>query len=198
VPLQCRNIQGLGQTYKESNMNQLTKACAWCLIEYTTFVNTSIYCSRKHKELARSYRKNRSEPDQPRATSDIVIDRKLVTPIVALTCKLCVTPFVSVYLNQLYCSTRCSRRYRDQVVRQQRVTYRESRRTQTFKTKLYWKGQGNCGICSNPIDTTLNYPDPKSFSVDHIIPLSKGGSERIDNLQPAHLACNLAKGNSYA
>ena len=197
MPLQCRNIQGRGQTNKESNMNQLTKSCAWCLTEYTTYVSTSIYCCRKHKELARSYRKNRSEPNEVRPSSDIVINRKLVTPIVALTCKLCVTPFVSIYLNQLYCSTRCSRRYREQVLRQERLSYRESRRTKTFKTNLYWKGQGNCGICHHSIDTTLNYPDPKSFSVDHIIPLSKGGSERIENLQPAHLACNLAKGNSY-
>jgi 5-methylcytosine-specific restriction endonuclease McrA len=178
-------------------MSQLTKSCAWCLTEYTTYVSTSIYCCRKHKELARSYRKNRSKPNEVRATSQIVIDRKLVTPVVALACKLCDTPFVSVYLNQLYCSTRCSQRYRRQVILHDRIKYRDMRRTRTFKSNLYWKSQGNCGICQQPIDTTLAYPDPNSFSVDHIVPLSKGGSERNENLQAAHLFCNIAKGNRH-
>jgi 5-methylcytosine-specific restriction endonuclease McrA len=33
------------------------------------------------------------------------------------------------------------------------------------------------------------------FTVDHIIPLSKGGAHAVANLQLAHLACNIRKGN---
>jgi 5-methylcytosine-specific restriction endonuclease McrA len=29
-----------------------------------------------------------------------------------------------------------------------------------------------------------------SFSVDHIIPVEQGGSDRASNLIPAHLGCN--------
>lgn len=30
----------------------------------------------------------------------------------------------------------------------------------------------------------------KSFSIDHIVPLSTGGPNTLDNMWPAHIACN--------
>ena len=34
------------------------------------------------------------------------------------------------------------------------------------------------------------------YSIDHVVPRSKGGSVwDIDNLRPAHLRCNLSRGN---
>lgn len=34
-----------------------------------------------------------------------------------------------------------------------------------------------------------------SDSVDHVIPVSKGGTDDIENLRPAHLDCNRKKYN---
>lgn len=51
-----------------------------------------------------------------------------------------------------------------------------------------------CGICGKSVDKYLEYPDPLSPSLDHIIPLSKGGSHTKNNVQLAHLCCNLQKG----
>ncbi len=50
-----------------------------------------------------------------------------------------------------------------------------------------------CGICSEPIDYTLRSPDPKSYVVDHIVPLNKGGTDTLDNKQAAHRDCNRTK-----
>jgi len=36
---------------------------------------------------------------------------------------------------------------------------------------------------------------PPADSADHIIPVTRGGSEDVSNLQAAHLRCNLQKGN---
>ena len=47
-----------------------------------------------------------------------------------------------------------------------------------------------CGICHNRINKELKYPDPMSASLDHIVPLSKGGSHTYENVQVAHLSCN--------
>lgn len=51
-----------------------------------------------------------------------------------------------------------------------------------------------CGICGRPVDKALTYPNPWSATVDHIIPINKGGHPSdIDNLQLAHFRCNRLK-----
>lgn len=50
-----------------------------------------------------------------------------------------------------------------------------------------------CGICSTAVDMTLIYPDPGSPSLDHVIPLSRGGEHTWENVQLAHLGCNWKK-----
>lgn len=56
----------------------------------------------------------------------------------------------------------------------------------TERVKIYNKGKGRCAICGKfvPYD---------SFTVDHIIPLAKGGTNAMDNLQVACSVCNLIK-----
>lgn len=52
-----------------------------------------------------------------------------------------------------------------------------------------------CGLCGGLVDLTLQWPAPQSASVDHILPLSRGGDDTLKNVQLAHLACNLGKNN---
>jgi len=55
-----------------------------------------------------------------------------------------------------------------------------------------------CGICEQPIDYALHYLEPAAFVVDHIVPLSKGGPDTLDNKQAAHRSCNRAKSDKLA
>ena len=51
-----------------------------------------------------------------------------------------------------------------------------------------------CGICGKPVDFSFKYPHPMSPTVDHIIPVSRGGHPSdLDNLQLAHRCCNREK-----
>lgn len=59
--------------------------------------------------------------------------------------------------------------------------------------KIILATQSICGICGQPIDKSLKYPDPMSPTVDHIIPCNRGGSDDLDNLQLAHRKCNRLK-----
>lgn len=54
--------------------------------------------------------------------------------------------------------------------------------------------QNTCGICGHPVDFSLKPPHPMSATIDHIIPVAKGGHPSdIDNLQLAHWTCNRQK-----
>jgi len=50
-----------------------------------------------------------------------------------------------------------------------------------------------CGICGQKINRRLKYPNPRSKSIDHIVPISQGGADAPINLQAAHLRCNISK-----
>lgn len=60
--------------------------------------------------------------------------------------------------------------------------------------KIIFASQSNCAICGRPVNFDKKFPDPWSATVDHIIPVSKGGAPAsLENLQLAHLQCNRIK-----
>jgi 5-methylcytosine-specific restriction endonuclease McrA len=48
------------------------------------------------------------------------------------------------------------------------------------------RSRPNCHICGSPIDFALPHTDPKSYVVDHVIPLAKGGIDALANKKAAH------------
>lgn len=67
----------------------------------------------------------------------------------------------------------------------------EKARATVLRNQIY------CSWCGDPVDHTLKAPDPLSPSVDHIIPLSRGGDPYdLANLALQHLGCNSRKGNT--
>lgn len=66
---------------------------------------------------------------------------------------------------------------------------KETRSKQFIRKQLINKNGAACAICGNLIETM------KDCTVDHIIPISKGGLTMIENCQLAHRNCNLSKGN---
>lgn len=74
--------------------------------------------------------------------------------------------------------------------------YSNGHRRRALRARLAAMGLP-CAICGMPIDYSLPAGDPLSFEVDEIVPVSLGG-DPLDplNVQPAHRACNQAKGNN--
>lgn len=54
------------------------------------------------------------------------------------------------------------------------------------KKTVYARYDGCCVICGSPVRF-------RDLTIDHIIPLSQGGTNNMDNLQLACKACNLMK-----
>lgn len=53
----------------------------------------------------------------------------------------------------------------------------------------------DCQICFEPIDWSKRGSRRLSPSVDHIVPISKGGEHVYDNCRMVHFGCNAKKGN---
>ena len=114
------------------------------------------------------------------------------------TCIECGAKFFDRYGDKRrnYCSIGCSkksnRRMRD--VRK-RVGKKDAVVDHFTLYQILIRDNYKCGICGKEIDVSLKYTDRMSATIDHIIPLSKGGKHCWNNVQAAHLACNSTKWN---
>lgn len=69
---------------------------------------------------------------------------------------------------------------------------------QTTRLRLGELGERDkwvCQLCGGQVLESLSGMHPDGPTVDHIVPLSRGGWDGWDNVQLAHRRCNLAKGN---
>lgn len=64
----------------------------------------------------------------------------------------------------------------------------EVNRAEVFITDGY-----RCHLCGCMTDKTKSYPHPKSPTLDHVIPISKGGLHERENCRTACARCNSAK-----
>jgi len=56
------------------------------------------------------------------------------------------------------------------------------------KQAVWNKTNGHCYYCRNPLKPW------ETFSIDHVIPKAKGGTDELDNLVPSCRRCNSRKG----
>lgn len=101
-----------------------------------------------------------------------------------------------------YCCPDCSMKA---IRRGGKARRRKRERSLTYSpiplTKLIERDGGVCQLCGEPIDMSDGWYDANGWfhvgcnypTVDHIIPLAKGGDNTWENVQLAHLGCNSAK-----
>lgn len=119
------------------------------------------------------------------------------------TCKECGGAFAPTYGNKrrAFCSDTCAKRSSN---RGQDGDSRKRAKKHGVpyeyinKRKVYRRDGWVCGLCGGRIDRKVKYPDPLSASLDHIVPMSRGGGHLYRNVQASHLSCNTAKGAGSA
>lgn len=93
-------------------------------------------------------------------------------------------------LENRYCSTRCARADgRDR----RRARKREAFVENVYRAKVFERDGWRCQICRRKVDRSKAVPHPKAPTLDHIIPLAKGGTHEPRNAQLACFACNCRK-----
>jgi 5-methylcytosine-specific restriction endonuclease McrA len=60
--------------------------------------------------------------------------------------------------------------------------------------RVYDRDAWRCGLCRLVIDDRLKFPDPMCATLDHVVPIARGGGHTYGNVQAAHLRCNNRKG----
>lgn len=108
-------------------------------------------------------------------------------------CIVCGSVFVSKSPQQICCSEQCSKRRENQ--RKDKRIYKNGAPDLSITlTKLYMRDQGVCQICGRRIDFDCDSNSDYYPSIDHIIPISKGGEHQWGNVQLACRVCNTLKG----
>ena len=75
-----------------------------------------------------------------------------------------------------------------------------------FAEKVLEKTDGHCYYCKSPLPENEKlytphgtvYLEIRRWHIDHILAVTKGGTDRIDNLVPACTSCNLKKHDKTA
>lgn len=173
------------------------RICVICGKEFIG-IKTSAYCSsecRKHSDCRKA---------RARAES------KHISEIKPTVCKNCGNEFMPQYGNKLrkFCSNKCGIAYARKQYRkkhpEKKSEERHRRRARLHGSKMtpidisaiYQRDNWVCQICGKRVNPNNKYPHPLSPSLDHIIPLSIGGTHEPRNVQLAHFRCNSLKSDN--
>lgn len=109
----------------------------------------------------------------------------------SLTCAVCETAFTASRSNIKYCAPACKYRAHYLGRRGRRAG---ADRSPYSLANIAERDGWDCSLCDEPIDRLISYPDEMCVSVDHVVPLARGGSDTLTNVALAHLVCNKRKG----
>lgn len=109
-----------------------------------------------------------------------------------VTCDECGSAFMAKYPSARWCSKLCANRHWGRVRARQRRQRTEANYTdlEVFQRDGWW-----CHICGELTDWTVPRTHPRGATIDHVVPLTKGGLDELGNVATAHHQCNISKGN---
>lgn len=155
------------------------------------------YCRPCVTERARQRRGTDSESLQPRADRRPEGARTWVA-----SCECCGADFEANRRRSRYCSPKCSREHKNTAnwvhLNNRRMRQRKALVESFDRLEIFERDDWVCQLCEEPIDQNCAWPDPMSASLDHVIPLARGGEHSRANAQAAHLRCNVQKGARVA
>ncbi len=192
-----------------------SRTSLWCETHYQRWYRTgdlgSALTARKRFAACQSCGEASSQRKfcSPKCTARFYRD----TPLTA-ACQICSGTFPTKNTRST-CSTACAReltrrknaRYHQNAMATN-AAYRDGLRRSTLRRRarmaeafvedfspieIHERDNWICGICRNVIDPTVAWPGRWSATIDHIVPIARGGRHERTNVQSAHLTCNCSK-----
>ena len=191
----------------------ITKECEHCNKTYEIqgrYASQSRYCSNECQQAYYSRQKGHKpmeeylkELEQQKEERQVKLEEEREQQLSNLKCIECGGIFKGTSLHQKLCSAECSRVRRN---KQQRLCKDKRSNDDNNIDKdisletLYKRDRGICYICGGKCDfkdhTQINgyfTAGPNYPSIDHIIPVARGGMHAWDNVKLAHRHCNSMK-----
>jgi len=91
------------------------------------------------------------------------------------------------------CSDECERIRKQDISDSRRCVSSMTKDGRSIRYLVFARDNWTCKICNEPVNRKARWPEPDYPTIDHIHPVSRGGSHELDNLQCAHATCNLKK-----
>lgn len=162
----------------------------------------------QRKEKVKSVRRLRMSLKKIERHRKMKLEReKYVDSLQGHTCNECAVTFVATSKGNKYCSYNCMQRNVDRVkkLRRRRNAHKNGKVDSSIGLgSLINRDDNTCYLCNEPCDG-LDYIDTVEGhfiaggsypSIDHVIPISKGGTHTWDNVRLAHHYCNSVKRDS--
>jgi len=159
-----------------------TAHCQRCLSTFERTTRHRKFCSTKCKTIGFNERRKAA-------------NRHRIGDVTSMRCEYCCSVFVydpvKAHRGRKFCSMECAR---DSAKERRRARRIATTVEPISRPRVYDRDGWICQICCEPVDPAAAYPDPRSASLDHVVPLSRGGTHTYDNVQCSHLECNVRKG----
>lgn len=69
-------------------------------------------------------------------------------------------------------------------------------RVKSLRSRVWEKSDGICCLCGQQMMPDDQYGRELAYTIEHMVPRSRGGSNEIENLEGSHQWCNQFKGES--
>jgi hypothetical protein len=118
-------------------------------------------------------------------------------PLIPRTCRECGNVFTPRYRDKRrgFCSDRCDDALNYRVARGiRRARLRGVTHERINPREIFARDGWRCQLCGTRVHRRRKAPHPLAPSLDHIVPLSLGGTHTRANVQLAHVGCNTRKG----
>lgn len=147
------------------------------------------------KYLAELKKKKQEQMEQTRRKREVEKEARRKANLIFGECVVCGNAFKTYNRQQKTCSKECGKKL-SYARKQSRIPKNQMIDKDITLEALYRRDSGVCYLCGKPCDWSdkegfvvgANYP-----SIDHIVPVSRGGLHAWNNVRLAHFRCNVDK-----